>query len=127
MRPFALRVGLRRSVETSSWRYAFGSAQSHSVMTTLRSRPCGRGGAGGSSPAAVRSVQSANSTIERVPSWVAPDSLFAPACPERLRRSQAAREDSKRPSEAGISRVALLLSWWQAQHLPYLRFRSHSD
>ena len=46
----ALRRGLRRSVETSSCRYAFGSAQSHSVMTRLRSMPCGRGGAGGISP-----------------------------------------------------------------------------
>ena len=58
----AVRVerGLRRSVETSSCRYAFGSAQSHSVMTTLRSMPRGRGGAGGTSPVATRSVQSAN-------------------------------------------------------------------
>ena len=30
------------------------------VITTLRSMPCGRGGAGGTSPAVMRSVQSAN-------------------------------------------------------------------
>ena len=53
-------VGFRLSVDTSSWRYAFGSAQSHWVMTTLRSTPRGRGGAGGTAPATIRSVQSAN-------------------------------------------------------------------
>ena len=39
---------------------ALGSAQSHCVMTTFRSIPWGRCGAGGSSPARIRSVQSAN-------------------------------------------------------------------
>src|SRR3989442_7697916 len=53
-------MGFRRSVETSSWRYAFGSAQSHSVMTTLRSTPCGRGGVGGAAPAAVPAVPAAD-------------------------------------------------------------------
>ncbi len=60
MRPFAFSRGLRRSVETSSCMYTFGSAQSHSVITTARSMPCGRGGCGGTSPLAIRSVQSEN-------------------------------------------------------------------
>ena len=39
-------------------------------MTTFLSRPCGRGGAGGTSPAAMRSVQSAKSASARSrPSW----------------------------------------------------------
>jgi hypothetical protein len=43
-----------------------GVAQSHKVMTTLRSTPCGRGGFdAGSSPAAIRSVQSANNANAR--------------------------------------------------------------
>src|SRR5258708_39871036 len=49
--PLALSEGFRLSVEISSCRYALGLAQSHSVMTTLRSTPCGLGGAGGNSPA----------------------------------------------------------------------------
>src|SRR4029453_8103965 len=53
--PFALTVGLRRSVTARSWRYVFASPQFHSVMTMFRSTPCGRGGAGGSSPPAMRS------------------------------------------------------------------------
>lgn len=40
-------MGSRRSVETRSWRHDFGSAQSHSVITALRSIPRGRGGSGG--------------------------------------------------------------------------------
>ena len=44
MGPLAFTVGLRLSVAISSWAYVFGSAQSHIVMTTLRSRPCGRAG-----------------------------------------------------------------------------------
>src|SRR5690606_2863491 len=50
--PFALTVGLRLSVVISSCMYDVGVPQSHIVITTLRSMPCGRGGAGGSSPAA---------------------------------------------------------------------------
>src|SRR3954469_21502666 len=48
--PLALTDGLRLSVAISSCRYAFGVAQSHSVITTLRSTPCGRCGALGNSP-----------------------------------------------------------------------------
>src|SRR5207253_7726931 len=58
-RPFAFTVGLRRSVTARSCMYVFSSPQFHSVMTMFRSRPCGRDGAGGTSPAAIRSVQSA--------------------------------------------------------------------
>src|SRR5262245_58399235 len=59
--PFAFTRGLRLSLEIASCRYAFGVDHSHMLITTLRSRPCGRSGfAKGSSPAAMRSVQSAN-------------------------------------------------------------------
>ena len=66
--PFAFTVGFRLSLAISSWRYAFGSAQSHIVTTTLRSRPCGRCGAAvGNSPLAIRSVQSAYIERARCP------------------------------------------------------------
>jgi hypothetical protein len=49
-------------------------------MTTFRSMPCGRGGAGGSSPALMRSVQSANIAKARCgPSWLKPLIMFGPA------------------------------------------------
>ena len=41
MGPLAFTVGSRWSVLTSSWRYAVRSAQSHRVITTLRSIPRG--------------------------------------------------------------------------------------
>src|SRR5712664_1163748 len=54
-----LTVGLRRSDEIRSCRYCLSVPHSHEVTTTLRSAPCGRGGlAFGSSPLAMRSVQS---------------------------------------------------------------------
>src|SRR5262245_32894266 len=57
--PLALTVGLRRSDEIRSWRYCLSVPHSHEVITTLRSTPCGRGGLlFGSSPLAIRSVQS---------------------------------------------------------------------
>src|ERR1700694_4926528 len=57
--PFALTVGSRRSDEIRSCRYLSGVDHSHSVMTILRSTPCGRGGLSlGSSPLAIRSVHS---------------------------------------------------------------------
>ena len=57
--PLALTVGLRRSDEIRSCRYLSGVDQSQAVTTMLRSTPGGRGGlAFGSSPLAMRSVQS---------------------------------------------------------------------
>ena len=120
MAPFAFRVGFRRSVETSSCRYAFGSAQSHSVMTTLRSIPRGRGGAGGTSPFAMRSVQSANIVRARGPSPLMLPIMLPPAWPDCRRRSHASRDELNLPSEGGNSRVALLPSWWHARQVPDL-------
>src|SRR6476619_3936939 len=51
-RPFPFTVGLRRSVTARSCRYVLSVPQFHSVMTIFRSTPEGRGGKGGSSPAA---------------------------------------------------------------------------
>jgi AcrR family transcriptional regulator len=48
------------SVVISSCMNELATPQSHSVTTTLRSTPLGRGGTGGNSPAAMRFVQSAN-------------------------------------------------------------------
>ncbi len=68
-----------RSTPTSC-RYAFGSAQSHCVITTLRSTPCGRGGrrrqlARGNAIGPVREHR------ERAPrpGWFSPLSICAPA------------------------------------------------
>ena len=57
--PLALTVGKRRSLAMRSCRYCLSFIQSRSVTTMLRSTPCGRCGlANGSSPLAMRSVQS---------------------------------------------------------------------
>jgi hypothetical protein len=80
------------------------------VSTTLRSTPCGRVGLeAGSSPAAIRSVQSANIFNARLlpmrPSAVA---ICVSACPDWMRRCQASSDDLKSPSSFGIARMALL-------------------
>src|SRR5258707_10679830 len=65
-------------------------------MTMFRSAPCGLGGVGGNSPAAMRSVQSANIGNARSgPSWPRPLIMLLPACPESMRRAQAAVDESK--------------------------------
>ena len=56
-------------------------------MTTLRSMPCGRGGAGGTSPAAMRSVQSANIASAR-------------SVPELVERR---RSSARRPGRTGCA------------------------
>src|ERR1041385_2364665 len=57
--PPGFTVGWRRSDEMRSCRYLSGVDHSHSVMTTLRSMPCGRGGSDfGRSPLAIPSVHS---------------------------------------------------------------------
>ena len=100
------------------------------VTTTLRSRPCGRGGVAlGVSPAAMRLVQSAYISSARVrPTCVKRLFMAAPAWPARTRRSHAS---TPFPSPArnifGISRVALLPIWWQPAHPSTLTmFRIHS-
>src|SRR5438093_1385763 len=58
--PFAFTRGFRLSEATLSARPSAGVPQSHIVTTRLRSTPFGLGGAEwGSSPFAIRSVQSA--------------------------------------------------------------------
>src|SRR6266850_7421758 len=113
MRPLGLTVGLRLSLAISSCRYAFGVAQSQSVITTLRSTPCGRDGfVAGSSPAAIRSVQSENNANARLGSTSLRLRLLTSlACPERTRRCHASSEDLNSPNSFGITRVALLPSW----------------
>ena len=49
--PFAFSVGVRSSVAAISLRLLVGNAQSHIVITRLRSTPAGRGGASLGSPA----------------------------------------------------------------------------
>ena len=71
--------GFRLSLAMTSWKYSRGSAQSHCVMTTLRSaslRPRRRLLAG-YSPAAIRSVQSANIFSAR---WRPSDVSCCPCC-----------------------------------------------
>src|SRR5579872_155224 len=80
-RPLGLEFTLRRSTEISSWKYSFGPAQSHSVITTLRSMPVGREGAGGSAPFLMRSDQSAYSVSMRLrPTRVATELIWLPTC-----------------------------------------------
>src|SRR5690348_5521320 len=70
--PWALTVGLRRSVETVSCMYLSGADQSQVVTTRLRSTPAGRGGLlFGSSPLATRSVQSPKYLYGAPPNWPA--------------------------------------------------------
>src|SRR5262245_52313323 len=110
--PFALTVGLRRSVTARSWRYVLSVPQFHSVMTMFRSTPAGRGGAGGTSPAAMRSVQSANIAVVRcMPTKLNIFTMSAPDWPDWMRRSHASRLFGKLPSSFEISRVALSPSW----------------
>ena len=127
--PFAFTVGLRRSVDTRSCRYDFGSAQSHSVITTLRSTPCGRRGAvAGTSPAAIRSVHSANNCKARVwPRLSIVASICAPAWPDWTRRSHAATLEPSSRYSAGISRVPFVPSWWHAVHPPDFMVRIQSS
>ena len=79
-------------------------------MTTLRSRPCGRGGAGGTSPLAMRSVQSANIASARS----RPDLIQRAASSARrpVRTACGGPTPSRRvgmsPSAFGISRVRLV-------------------
>ena len=74
-----------------------GPAQSHSVRT--------------SSPAAMRSVQSANSFSARgAPSRPRFVVICSIAWPDWMRRCQASTDDVNSPSAFGIVRVALLPS-----------------
>jgi hypothetical protein len=89
-----------------------GVAQSQRLTTRLRSTPWGRSGvAAGSSPAAMRSVQSAKRASARgAPSRPRLVVICVIAWPETTRRLQASTEESNWPSSFGIVRVALLPS-----------------
>src|SRR5262245_25555089 len=115
MSPLALMVGLRLSLAAASCRYAFGFDQSHTVMTALRSTPCGRCGFDvGSSPAATRSVQSPSMrSAACVPIRSVLVTIWVEAWPDWMRRVQASWPLENLPSAAGMVRVALLPSWWQ--------------
>src|SRR5258705_10115439 len=97
-------------------------------MTTLRSAPSGRCGfAFGSSPPAIRSVQSPYSAVARWASSRLRELLMeVMACPDKMRRDQASAEDLNSPSSLGIVRVALLPSWWQVMQPLVLTTFSHS-
>ena len=70
--------------------------------------PVGLGGAGGTAPAAMRSVQLANAAVARGPSRMKLPLIPPPYCPDLVRRSHAASVDSNVPRLLGISRVALV-------------------
>src|SRR6185295_13424946 len=72
------------------------------------------GGASGTSPAAMRSVQSAYMANPRGPNSASAADMPAPICPDLTRRCQAASEDEKVPRLLGISRVALVPIVWHA-------------
>ncbi len=92
--------------------------QSHIVITTLRSIPCGRSGrAKGSSPAAMRSVQSAKSESAFLgPSRDSVSAMFAIAWPDWTRRSHASVESLNSPSSGESRRTPLEPSAWQDWH-----------
>src|ERR1700693_5529164 len=85
------------------------------LITTLRSRPCGRSGlAEGSSPAAMRSVQSANSVKAFFgPSRLRLKAIFAFACPDCTRLLQASTELPAEANSLGTVRMPLEPSAWQ--------------
>ena len=89
--------------------------------------PCGRCGAGGTAPARIASVQSANifSTRGR-PKLASAAFICAPACPDCTRRSHAATVFGNGPSAAGTSRVAFVPSAWHAVQPPDLMLRIQS-
>jgi hypothetical protein len=90
-------------------------SQSQVVTTRLRSTPEGRaGGVCGSSPLAIRSVQSPKKRKGAPPS--SPASWFvicSPDWPDWTRRIQASAPVSKEPNAWGIVRVEAWPSWWQ--------------
>src|SRR5262249_10776537 len=98
MLPFALIRGFCLEVAISSWMYDVSVPQSHMVMTTLRSTAVGLGGAGGSSPAAMRSVQSANMGNARGPRRRISASISHPRWPVWVRYRQASSDDAN-PSD----------------------------
>ena len=82
------------------------------MTTTLRSTPCGRGGAGGTSPLAIRSVQSANIlSAARAADAGHERRHLAAALPHLDALSQAAV--AERTCPVGNDRVDLLPTWWQ--------------
>src|SRR5207247_6945645 len=103
-RPFAFIVGVRASVVATSVRLLVGRAQSHIEITTLRSRPDGRGGALGKAPAAIRSVQSAYA-LRCAPIRLKLAVMPGPLGPTVTWRSQASRLDVYEPRFFEISRV----------------------
>ncbi len=95
MGPPAFTVGSRLSVDASSWIFPISSVHSHWVRTRLRSTPRGRGGAGGVSPVAMRSLQSANMRSPRPrPKRDIHMLISAPRCPMRTRASHASALES---------------------------------
>ena len=75
--------------------------------------PDGRGGTGGTAPAAMRSLQSATISRPRLrPNWVMKLLISDPRWPRRVRSSQAARLESN-SSRSGTTRVRSLPTWWQ--------------
>ena len=104
-------VGCRLSVVISSWTYEVSPAHSHMVSTRLRSTPSGRGGASGTSPAAMRSLQSANIARPRSrPNRFSTPLICAPRCPKATRWSHASTEESN-PSRWLRSKVNRLPIW----------------
>src|ERR1700694_337803 len=100
MSPRELSTGLRLSVGVRSCMYEVGVDQSHKVSTTLRSMPEGRDGlAKGSSPLAMRSVQSPKLESARAEAK-SPRlcTMRIPGWPDWIRPSQASAEVLNLPS-----------------------------
>ena len=109
-----MTVPSRTSDGVLSVRPSYSVPQSHSVTTTLRSAPRGRGGVcAGASPAAMRSVQSAN-IVRCSPSRRNMPFIAEPIGPIATRSSHASTwESTAFRIDSGIARVASLPIWWQ--------------
>src|SRR5689334_22278698 len=106
--PLALRVGVLRSVATSSWAYVNLLPQFHWVMTMFRSRPLGRGGDGGVSPAEIRRLQSSRAS----------SSLSRPRASDVWYIVLAFLVPWSYASRVTRERVALVPIWWQSMQPP---------
>ena len=89
---------------------------SHIETTTFRSIPAGRGGASGTAPAAMRSLQLANICRPRLrPNRFMTLVIWPPRWPICTRWFHASRLESN-CARLSISRMIRLPSWWQSMH-----------
>src|SRR6266480_4907908 len=97
------------------------------LITMFRSTPWGRDGFDlGSSPAAIRSVQSAYNCNARPASNLAIGSIMLVlACPDCMRRVHASDDGFRWANSLGTVRLDFSPHWWQPMQPLLLRPSSH--